>query len=87
MTCQTTSKDGWIVIKEMMLGCLFFQNLKCPIWIFFRSDHRAVKISLFHSSTSRGVDSRRNSKFLFDPIWMTNGEFKEVIGVRGFGLE
>ena len=56
-----------------------FPEFKVSNLDFLGSDHRAVNISLFRSSTSRGVDSRRNSKFLFDPTWMTSGEFKEVV--------
>lgn len=64
-----------------------FPEFKVSNLDFFGSDHLAVKISLFRFSTNRGVDARRNFIFLFYPIWMTSGEFKEVVWSSWFRPE
>lgn len=46
---------------------------------FFGSDHRVIVASLDGSSQCANMGKMKKRRFLFEPLWMTNFEFKEVM--------
>ncbi|GMN54902.1 hypothetical protein TIFTF001_024039 [Ficus carica] len=46
---------------------------------FFGSDHRAIPLKLV-DSVRTGRSPKKRRRFIFEPMWMTNGSFNEMLG-------